>query len=174
MKKDFVLPITVLTIICLVISAALAITDNFTAPVIKAAAEQRAVEARKAVIPDADGFELVTVDGLPTTVKEVYHSTNDKGYVVMLTAKGYGGDLEIICGIGEDGKILSAKTLSATNETKGMGTKVAEPDFEIQFPGKSSADSFDTIAGATITSSAYIGAIHDALAAYEIVRISGQ
>ena len=34
MKKEFVMPILVLTLICLFISAALAITNNFTGPVI--------------------------------------------------------------------------------------------------------------------------------------------
>jgi electron transport complex protein RnfG len=177
MKKDFVFPIAVLTVICLVISAALAITNNFTAPVITAAAEQRASEARSAVIPDADGFEQIDITALtsgsaefPISVKGIYHSTNDKGYVFMMTVQGYGGDLEIICGIDEDGSIIAAKTLSAANETKGMGTKVTEPGFESQFPGKTASDSFDTIAGATISSKAYVGAIKDAFAAYGLVK----
>ena len=38
-KKDFVMPILVLTLICLVITAILAVTNNYTQPVIEKAAE---------------------------------------------------------------------------------------------------------------------------------------
>ena len=135
MKKDFVLPIVALTLICLFISAALAVTNSFTAPVIATAAAQRAEAARAEVIPDAAGFEPVQADGLPPTVKEVYKTTNNVGFVFMLTTSGYGGEVRLICAISPDGKILSTKTL-AQSETKGMGSKITEAPFAGQFPGK--------------------------------------
>jgi electron transport complex protein RnfG len=103
-------------------------------------------------------------------VREVYSTSNGKGYIFMLTANGYGGDLTIICGIDPDGNIISVKTLSAQNETKGMGSRVTEPSFEGQFTGKRNGDAFDTLSGATISSKAYVGAVNDALAAFEIVK----
>ena len=52
-----------------------------------------------------------------------------------------------------------------------MGTRTTEPDFRDQFVGKdSSLSGVDTISGATISSKAYIGAINDAFAAYEIAK----
>ncbi len=170
MKKDFVLPIVVLTLMCLFISAALAVTNNFTEPVITKAAAERAEAARSEVIASAEGFELMTVDGLPKTVTEVYKTTNNVGFIFMLTAGGYGGEIDIICGLGPDGKIIATKTLALT-ETKGLGTKITEEPFAGQFPGKDAAlDGVDAITGATISSKAYIGAIKDAFAAYEIVK----
>ncbi|NLT14257.1 MAG: FMN-binding protein [Clostridiales bacterium] len=170
MKKEFVLPILVLTLICLFISAALAITNNFTGPVIAKAAADRAEAARSEVIPEADSFELLQVEGLPQTVREVYKTTNNAGYVFMLTVSGYGGDINIICGIAPDGTIISAKTLAHT-ETKGMGSKITEEPFAGQFPGKdASLEGVDAISGATISSRAYINAVKDAVAAYEIVK----
>ncbi len=170
MKKDFVLPILALTLICLIISAALAITNSFTEPVIAKAATDRAEAARSEVIPDADGFELIKADGLPATVKEVYKTTNNVGYIFMLAASGYGGDINIICAISPDGTIIATKTLAHT-ETKGMGSKITEEPFAGQFPGKDSTlEGVDAISGATISSKAYIGAIKDAFAAYEIVK----
>jgi len=170
MKKEFVLPILVLTLICLFISAALAITNNFTGPVIAKAAADRAEAARSEVIPEADSFELLQVEGLPQTVREVYKTTNNAGYVFMLTVSGYGGDINIICGIAPDGTIISAKTLAHT-ETKGMGSKITEEPFAGQFPGKdASLEGVDAISGATISSRAYINAVKDAFAAYEIVK----
>jgi electron transport complex protein RnfG len=170
MKKDFILPIVALTLICLFISAALAITNNFTQPVITKAAADRAEQARSEVIPEADSFELVQIDGLPATVKEVYRTTNDVGYIFMLTAAGYGGDINIICGIGADGKIIATKTLQQS-ETKGMGSKITEAAFAGQFPGKDAyLSGVDAISGATISSKAYLGAIKDAFTAYESVK----
>ena len=170
MKKNFVLPILALTLICLIISAALAVTNNFTAPVIVKAAAERAEAARSEVIPEAAGFELMQVEGLPDTVAEVYKSTNNVGYIFMLTTSGYGGDIKILCGIAPDGKIINTKTLQQT-ETKGLGSKITDDAFAAQFPGKdASLSGVDAISGATISSRAYIGAIQDAFAAYDSVK----
>jgi electron transport complex protein RnfG len=170
MKKDFVLPILALTLICLIISSALAVTNGFTEPVITKAAAERAEEARREVIPEATGFELMRVEGLPATVREVYRAVNDAGYIFMLTANGYGGEISIICGITPDGKIIKTKTLQQT-ETKGMGSKITEDPFAGQFPGKDAQlKDVDAITGATISSKAYINAIKDAFAAYQLVK----
>ena len=169
-KKDFVMPIVVLGIICLVITALLAVTNNFTQPVIAEAAAQRAQEARSEIIPQADGFEQIEVQGLPSTVKEVYSTTNDCGYIFMLTTIGYGGEMDLICGIDNDGKIISVKTLKHS-ETKGMGSRTAEEPFRSQFVGQDeSLSGVDAITGATISSTAYISAIRDAFAAFDILR----
>ena len=63
-KKDFVMPIAVLTIICLVITALLALTNSATEPVIRQSALERAEAARAEIIPDADGFELIEAESL--------------------------------------------------------------------------------------------------------------
>ena len=58
-KKDIVKSIVVLFVICLVVSAALAVVNSFTAPVSAANATERENEARRAVIPDAAEFKAV-------------------------------------------------------------------------------------------------------------------
>lgn len=169
-RKEFFKPIAVLVTICLVISAALAFTNNMTAPVIQAEKQAEATAARQEVLPEADGFEEMTLTGLPETVTAVYKASNGVGYVFMLTAKGYGGDMELICAIGSDGKLVNCETLSHS-ETSGLGSKTADEPFRSQFVGKdSSLDGVDTISGATISSKAYIGAIRDAFTAYELVK----
>ena len=60
-KNDFVMPILVLSLICLVITALLALTNSATEPVITQAALERAEAARTEIIPEADGFELMEV-----------------------------------------------------------------------------------------------------------------
>ena len=168
-KNDFVMPIVVLTVICLVITALLALTNSATQPVIEKAALERAEAARAEIIPEADGFELMEVDNLPGSVTEIYRTTNDTGYVFMLTTMGYGGEMDLILGMDNDGKIIDVKTLKHS-ETKGMGSKTAEEPFRSQFRGAdASLEGVDAITGATISSKAYIGAVADAFAAYEMI-----
>ena len=168
-KKDFVMPIVVLTAICLVITALLAVTNSITSSVIAKAAQERAEAARAVIIPDADGFELIEAAGLPDTVEEVYKATNNTGYVFMLSTIGYGGVMKLICGIDNDGRIINVQTLEHS-ETKGMGSKTAEEPFRSQFPGKDeNLDGVEAISGATISSKAYLGAIGDAFTAFNIV-----
>ena len=165
-KNDFVMPIAVLGIICLVIAALLALTNSATQPVISEAAQKRAEAARSEIIPEADGFELLEAENLPDTVKEVYSTTNDKGYIFMLTTMGYGGEMDLILGMNNDGTIIDVKTLKHS-ETKGMGSKTAEEPFRSQFPGKDERlEGVDAITGATISSKAYLGAVADAFQAF--------
>ncbi len=170
--SDFVLPIGVLLLICIVASALLAYTNSVTAPIIEAAAEEAAEQARIAVMPEADGFEELQVDGLPETVTGVYEATNGVGYVFMLTADGYGGrdTLSITCGIDSEGKITDTQVLSHS-ETVGLGSKITGDDFRSQFVGKdASLEGVDIISGATFSSNYYINAIRDAFTAYDLVK----
>ncbi|MBR5490113.1 MAG: FMN-binding protein [Oscillospiraceae bacterium] len=168
-KADFVMPIVVLMLICLVMSGLLAATNFITEPIISAGDAQRAEQARIDALPAADGFtklDYTAPEG--STVSEVYEATNGAGYVFMLKTTGYGakGSLQIICSIDADGKIVNTATLGH-DETPGLGTKVTEAAFAGQFSGvDASMSGVDTISGATISSSAYVRAIADAFAAF--------
>ena len=169
-KNDFVMPIAVLTIICLVITALLALTNSATQSVIAKAAQERAEAARAEIIPEAEGFELMEVEGLPSTVEEVYRTTNDCGYIFMLSTMGYGGEMKLILGMDNDGKIISVKTLEHS-ETKGLGSKTTEEPFRSQFVGKDEKlEGVSAISGATISSTAYLGAVADAFEAFNTVK----
>jgi len=173
-KKDFIMPILVLSLICLIISGSLAICDSFTRPLIEGASVSRAADSRRDVLPDADGFELLALDGLPKTIKEVYKATNGAGYIFMITTSGYGGEIRLICGIDAKGTIVRSATL-AQSETKGLGTLVFEEPFESRFAGKDKdLNGISAISGATISSNAYINGIRDAFEAYDIVTGGGR
>lgn len=173
-KKDFVMPIAVLTIMCLIMSTLLAFTNDVTAPLIEEGNAARADAARMEVLPEADGFELINIpaEELPGCVYEAYRATNGAGYVFMLMSDGYGGkaSMSMICGIGSDGLITATKTLSH-DETPGLGTKTTEQWYRDQYVGKDAAlEGIETISGTTITTSYYMQAVRDAFAAYEIVK----
>ncbi|MCL1806561.1 MAG: FMN-binding protein [Oscillospiraceae bacterium] len=166
MKKDFIMPILVLSVICLIMSGALALTNHFTWPVVEEAAAERAEAARAEMIPEADGFILLETDGLPKTVTEVYNTANGTGVIFMVTATGgYGGEFSLIIGFGPDGTIIGSNVL-ADKETKGFGDRVFAAVNEAEAKG----ERFDGVAGATVTSKAYRRAIEDALEAYETVK----
>ena len=171
MKKDFIMPILVLALICLVIAAALAFTNSITEPIIAEAAAQREDEARYEIIPEAAGFELVRAEGIPSSVVEVYKTTNDVGYVFIVTASGYGGEIKVICGIGQDGKVIASKALEQA-ETKGLGSKITEEPFSSQFNGIEivQLEGVVAITGATKSSEAYKAAISDAFIAFGAIE----
>ena len=169
MKKDFAAPILVLSLICLVISGALAFTNSVTEPVIASAAAEREEAARREMIPEASDFETIAAEGLPSTIREVYKSTNDVGYIFMITTSGYGGDIIIICGIAPDGRLIGSRAIEQA-ETKGLGSRIAEDAYSNQYIGMdSSLNGIVAITGATISSTAYLNAIKDAFTAYEII-----
>ena len=173
-KADFVQPILVLTLICLITSFVLAYINGVTAPIIEATENQIAEAARAEVLPEADGFTQVDV-ALPegSFVTEVYKANNGAGYVFMITCNGYGGKgtMKLICGMDESGSIVATKTL-AHNETAGMGSKTADPDYRAQYVGKTAdtVGDVDVITGATYSSNYYLEGIRSAFEAYELVK----
>lgn len=169
--KELITPIAVLACICLVVTALLAYINLVTSPIITEAEEKAAAEARAEVLSEADSFTLLDVANLPEEVTEVYKADNDTGYVFMLTVKGYGGDMKLICGIKSDDTIEKSKTLSHS-ETSGLGSKTADEPYKSQYIGKT-ADTLgevDAISGATISSNAYKKAIQGAFDAYSMVK----
>jgi len=178
MKKSFneiIKPVLVLVCICLVVTALLAYINSVTSPIISKAEQEKTEQAMTEVLADADGFEKPEIENLPDRVTEVYTATNGAGYVFMLTTKGYGGDMKLICGMKSDGTIEECKTLSHA-ETSGLGSKTAEDPYRNQYCGKS-ADTLgevDAITGATISSTAYKNAIEDAFKAYDMIKEAGK
>ena len=169
--KDIVKPIAVLAAICLVVTALLAYINSVTSPIILAAELKAAEEARMEVMEDATSFEEIDPALLPEGVTEGYEADNG-GYVFLMTTKGYGGDIKMICGILDD-KITKVETLSHS-ETSGIGSKVVDNNsgYSDNYIGKTAEDyeSVDGITGATISSTAYKKALESAFEAYEAVK----
>ena len=174
MKKSFneiIKPVLVLVCICLVVTALLAYINSVTSPIIAKAEQEKTEQAMSEVLAEADGFNPLEIENLPERVTEVYSAQNGSGYVFMLTTKGYGGDMKLICGMKDDGTIEQCKTLSHA-ETSGLGSKTAEDPYKNQYCGKN-ADTLsevDAITGATISSTAYKNAIVDAFKAYDMIK----
>lgn len=175
--KEYTMPSLILVIICFVVTFSLVITYQITEPIIKIAAEKQAEEARKIVLTESTGFELIlSNDGpkktLHENVLEVYRSINNAGYVIVSKDKGYGGEIKVITGVAEDGLIKNILLLEQ-KETPGLGTKVGEKGFLEQFIGKDSVEGMQTISGATISSNAMIRSVDSALQQMEKIEEGG-
>ncbi|MBQ7309420.1 MAG: FMN-binding protein [Clostridia bacterium] len=173
MKNNMIKSIVVLTAICLVVSAALAVTNHFTKPIIDAAAAEAARAALFEIFPDAEDFEKLVGREVPASVKSVYRETSGKGFVIELAAVGYGGGaspIAMVVGLDNEGKILKTVIVSCSGETPGKGDVIMGEDFLSQFVGKDETlNGVSAVSGATISSAAVIDAVRDAFLAYKEV-----
>lgn len=170
-KENFS-PTVVLVLICLVATFLVAGAYQITKPVIDDITKKNADAARAEVLAAADGFEPMNIELLAlddktnTTVTEVYKATNDAGYVITVSAKGFGGPVVTMVGIDDNGQIAGVKVTDAANETPGLGSKATAPDFTNKFLGLDDISGVDGISGATYTSKAVINGIGVALEQY--------
>lgn len=177
-KRDIIKSIAVLTLICIVISGALAFVNSFTAPVSTANAAAREDEARRLLIPDAAEFVLIEDTNLPAQIVSAYAALDEAGkkagYVFTVNGTGFGGTISVLCAIGEDGKILSCRALDVSSETKTLGGKVASEDYSSQYTGAFACldglAGIDAISGATITSNAFKDCVLAAAWAYAQIQ----
>jgi len=169
MKKDFIFPVLVLSFICFVMTAALALVNNITAPIIEQAALDRIEEAKFAIIPNAEGFISIENDLFPASVYRAFGTSNNVGYIFFVSVHGYGGRFTLTCGIDPEGRIINSFALAPHLETPGIGTIVF--DEAVVYIGKDSGlHGIDTISGATITFEAYRNGIIDAFTAFNIIK----
>jgi len=169
MKKDFIMPVVVLSMICLFVTGALAIGHSFTQPVIAAAAAERARLAMREIIPEADGFEPLELAGLPATVNSVYRTTNNVGYIFIVTTAGFGGGITTISGIDPDGRIIRTAVLSHSETPTFAAPVFAEPHIS-QFWGHTryGIEDIAVLSGSTVTAVAFRNGLRDAFYAFEL------
>jgi len=192
-------PSLVLFLVCLFVTAALALTYNITKDTIKARAAADAESARKEVLADAETFIQVDEAQIMSIIeknpeldvaKEVFEGMKENqtiGYVFSVTNKGYGGEIDVIVGIDAAGMITGIKIVEHS-ETAGLGSKVTEDTFlsrligitpegtlkVVKIKGSNRDEEIVAVSGATISSRAVVGAVQAALDLYrELVKQGG-
>ena len=158
----------ILLLITVVAAVSLSFVYELTKEPIARAEQQAKVEAYQAVYTDAASFGDVADSAnllksynetlsAGTAVEEVYTADaadgTKLGYVMAVTAKGYGGDVRIALGIDIGGKVVGYAVLSHS-ETPGFGANMENADVAAQFVGLTAADQLDGITGATYTTNA--------------------
>lgn len=184
--SDVFKAIIVLTVVCLVISAALAVTNFMTKDKIAEMEKQSSIEAMESLIPGGKFAKADTSKIKGIEDAEIYVATKgDKtlGYIITTVAKGYsGGDVKVMTAVSPQNKIIGVNILSASDETPGLGQNVTKPAFYEQFIGKTSGvncvkngasgNQINAVTGATITSKAVTSAISEALDSINIYLAS--
>lgn len=171
MRKYIELPLK-LFLITFILGLILGVTYMYTKEPIAEQRERQLTESRQQAFPGAefetvdmnDWQDLVSAEG--AQIKEVFTATRQgefAGYVVSVISKGYGGDMEVIVGVGADQHIMGL-VLASHNETAGLGANATKDYFTDQFDGKltpvlanddpGSDQAIDALTGATITSRA--------------------
>ncbi len=179
--KEIIVPAVSLFIICLVVTTLLAVTNKITAPKIEQLAVETQNNTKKVVLSDAAKFsdeKTVEKDGMQYTYYEGLSDSDETiGYVFLTSAKGYGGDIDIMVGIDKTGSVKGVAILSIS-ETAGLGMNAKNESFLNQFKDKNSEISviktgepkdneIQALTGATITSKAVTSAVNTALELYK-------
>lgn len=174
--KEVLKPALTLFVICVIVSALLAVTNLMTADKIAEAQAQKEQESRQIVLTDAESFEAGENEEYYIGKK----GNETVGYVFVTEAKGYGGTIQVMTGIGTDDQIEGIVILSI-NETPGLGANATKPEFTDMFKQKAQPlevvknvapqeGQIEAMTGATITSKAVVDAVNDAVELYETVK----
>ncbi len=179
MKKSILVPTIALFVICLVATALLALANSVTAPIIDELAVKTAIETRKTVLAEAESFEEKSASGIDYVIA-LDKDGNEVGMVFTTTSKSYGGDIQVMTGVDNDGKVTGIELLQI-NDTAGLGMNAKNDSFKEQFVGliknivvmKNSSNhdnnEITALTGATITSDAVADAVNEALANFETI-----
>lgn len=161
----------------------LATVNSVTAPVIAANNEKKQAEAMKVVMPLAAEFEQLQNEPLDAKYYgNVYKANNEAGevigYVALVSANGYGGEISMVVGVNADLTVSGIDVISHS-ETAGLGAKCDTEEFKAQFAGKTmgvevlkNADAengIDAISSATITSKAVTQGVNAALETVKMI-----
>ena len=179
-KDTMACPTVVLLLICLVVSGALALGYQVTAPTIEKINAKKAAEARQLVLPEADSFKPFE-GNLPDGVTEYYLADNGSGVVVTAQNKSFGGTLTLMVGFNAEGSITGV-SVTKHADTPGVGTKAMTPDYLEQYKGIQKLDDVggikldsqvDEVTGSTVSSNGVYGAVKNAITAYSEIGMGG-
>lgn len=175
--KAILIPAVSLFLICVVVTAILALTNNVTAEQIAENEEQNKQLSMFAVVPDAESFDEVLPD-----VMYVGKDASGKavGYAISTAAQGYGGQVKVMTGIDTDGTIIGVDVFYNNDETPGLGKNTSNASFRDQYKGKTtetdivvskdassgSTQTVDAVTSATISSRAVTRAVNEACRIY--------
>lgn len=155
-----------LLLITAVVAGLLGLVNYLTEDKIDALTRQKAEGAMQEVLP-AERYE--PIDRAMDGVKEAYRA-DDKGYVVRVEENGFGGAIDMMVGIGADGKVCGVSIISHA-ETASLGANCVREDFRAQYVGKDGelrvnkdGGTIDALTGATVTSRAVTRGVNLALA----------
>lgn len=173
-KKPASIGVLILTLflVTAIMSGLLGLVNYVTKDRIAAFKAESMDAAMREVLP-SDSYNKVEYGGDDALVSGIWEAAG--GYVVEVTPSGFGGEVDMMVGIGPDGKVTGVSIVSMS-ETSGLGSNASKPEFRAQYVGKAEAalkkdgGDVDALTGATVTSRAVTRGVNAALAAAEYMR----
>ncbi|ARP50509.1 MULTISPECIES: RnfABCDGE type electron transport complex subunit G [Caproicibacterium] len=176
-KKEIVKPIVVLFLICLIVTLALAVTNQVTKNKILQMNQQTENASQQQVLPTANSFTKKTSGDKTYAIGSKDGKVT--GYVFTTTSTSYGGDVKVMTGISADGKVTGVNLLK-TSDTPGLGLNAKKESFRDQYKqavpasgsftviknGKAGQGEISALTGATISSKAVTTAVNEAVSTY--------
>lgn len=177
-NSEIVTPTAVLAIICVVVTLALSSTNLMTAGKIEALAIETQNKAMAKLMEGEyeEITEMLTLDKIEVTYNIVKKDEQVIGYIFTTSAKGYGGDIQVMTAVNSDGTVAAIEILDASGETPGLGQNVTKASFYDQFKGlekgisvikggtaNTENNEINAVTGATISSKAVTKAVDEAL-----------
>lgn len=180
--SDILKPVAVLTSICVIIGAALALTNALTSKKIADINLQTRNREMAALMP-AETYNQpeISFPNLETDSNFSFfiakNGQDNIGYIITCSAKGYGGDVVVMTAINKNNSIAGISVIGAEDETPGLGQNAKKPEFSSQFIGMSenitvvkngantAKNEINAITGATVSSKAVATAVNNAFSA---------
>ena len=179
----------ILTLVCVVCTAILAVVNDVTSEPIAQTREKQMLDAARKVLPEGAAPVAVTrvIDGRTNTCFVVRDAAGAVTAVALkgTAPKGYGGPVGIMFGIAADGALLNYEVTEQT-ETPGLGSKIKEDPFRSRLLQRSDGTprptagtnwkvtrdggDIEAVTAATISSRAALEALRNALETYEALK----
>ena len=85
---------------------------------------QKKTDEAKAAVLASEVYEDVAYAGADTTIKNIWKA-GDAGYVVEVTPSGFGGNLDVMVGVDNDG-VCTGVSIVSPAETSGLGANATK------------------------------------------------
>ena len=117
------------------------------------------------ILPGSGTFTEEAYEGHDANIRTAYKSEN--GYVVHVVTSGYAGDIAMLVGVSNDGKVQGL-VVRDLQETYGLGARaLTDTEFLTQFLGTDGSaavgEDIDALTGATVTSKAVTRGVNSAV-----------
>ncbi len=191
-KNDFWRMALILFIIASLVGAMLSVVHHFTAPLVSQSAEERLNQSLVDLMGESAQFEKVDayskeiiLGNVNVPINGVYQVKDQAdqplGYCVNVSPMGYVDTINMMVALDTEGIVKDVELLSFS-ETPGIGSKVKNnKTFRTSVNGfldsakivkdtPKTKDEVQVIAGATVSSAAYINGVNAAIEAVQIIR----
>ena len=175
-KNNTFLNVAVIGLKLLLICAVIAGIVSFVYDLTLERYEANIQETKNKAIGQIFGKEGLDCEEVATGVYTVKENGVLIGYCVEAAGKGFGGDIQLMVGYTADEKIIAVEIIGHS-ETPGVGDKVKNPDYLVNYAGQSGELTIDTdvdkIAGASVSSRGVMAGVNAATKALQAFLAEG-